>query len=204
MFVTRRLDVPFEKAYNKLGNEYYLRQDALDKKRVPNMSMNLMGGKFKEKDISFSSLNDTGSQSWIHPNKVFLDEYIGRYNIYKEYTVVYFTVSEIHNIPIPYLRPKDKNSDNLVKALANKPKIINEKYEFYGRGLVQHSPTNLNYWHIEYEIRDGENKIILENKSNWQSTFCEALISDLLVVNGVHKLDNPIVPISCKWYKNPR
>ena len=203
LFVTRRLDISFDKAFNKHGNELFMREDDLDKDDIPNMSMNLMGGKFKDKDVLYSPFGE-GSKNWIPGTKIYLDNFLDKYKVLANYTLIYFMVSEIHNITVPYSRPKDRDSEKLAKALANAtypPKSLADSFEFNGRALVLHAPTNLNYWHTEYVIMGNDDRVP-KNRSSWREELCKSLINNLLVVNGVNKLDIPITPIAPQWYKN--
>ena len=64
IFVLRRSDLCEEETFFRFINgDFLLNDDAIENRRVPNLSINLMGGLFKDEHSKFVPLNDAQS-SW--------------------------------------------------------------------------------------------------------------------------------------------
>src|ERR1700761_960813 len=136
LFVLRRSEKPLEDLFHLLGDIYILRSDALEDDDIPNMSMNLMGGKFEEKHAVYvPKMKTLGVEKWINKKRIYLDQFLNSYSVKRGITPIYFDVSKIHNIPVPYFRAKDSRATKLAEALLPLPNIVNNQYEFHSRGL---------------------------------------------------------------------
>ena len=154
-------------------------QDALQLKRVPNLSCSMMGCCFSIEDFHFLPQNK-GKLAWKGDRQIeeSLLEDKENYRYYAEITVVSWMLANIHLHPIPYKRSFGKKSeyDEFVKKandVAQKRKIdiylaewdelkakTNEKElpvaEVKGLARVNHAPTNLNYWHFTIDFYSAE------------------------------------------------
>jgi len=87
VFILRRSNASFSDTFNELG---YLRESALIPKEIPNLSLNLLGGKFKPKDACFRIINN-GQKKWMNNEPVFLCEYLKDFKKLDKIKLVIFT-----------------------------------------------------------------------------------------------------------------
>lgn len=154
-------------------------QEALQIKRIPNLSCSLMGCYFCIKDFHFLPKN-TGSQPWTEGYQVeeSLLESEENYTFSAEITVVGWTLANIHLHPIPYKRSFGKKSEYDDFAMKARDVAENRKIAVYlteweelkakaninklpevdvtGLSRVNHAPTNLNYWHYTIDFYSAE------------------------------------------------
>jgi len=136
-----------------------VREDALINglEDVPGLSLNVLGGFFKPKHISYIPTKKAGKE-WIKGEKYLWFKYI-KFVIYKFSSVpIYFFFEEIHNKPFPY----SKANDSKFKAFIAKHSVPNtvskNQANVYGACIIRHSPAKLNYWHVELELLDIESR----------------------------------------------
>lgn len=154
-------------------------QEALQIKRIPNLSCSLMGCCFCIENFHFLPQNK-GKQPWIDDYQVeeSLLENKENYDYYPEITVVGWLLANIHLHPIPYKRSFGKKSEYDVFAQKARGVAENRKIDMYlaewnelkakatdnelpaaevkGQARVNHAPTNLNYWHFTIDFYSAE------------------------------------------------
>ena len=173
LVVIRRSDKLKQDTFNKFGT---IREDVITRSDITGMSMSLLGGYFKIGHIRF---NPTGEavKIWNGYENVLYLKYLKSVHLLPVTTPIFFAVIKLHNIDLPYERNKDKDLLKIMNALKMNPTEVMGKLELHGKGYISHEPTRLNYWHVEFQIRDFENKLIEKAKSAWQK---EAANSALL------------------------
>lgn len=171
-------------------------QEALQVKRIPNLSCSLMGCYFCIDDFHFLPQNK-GKEPWIDDCQVEdgLLENKENYDYYAEITVVGWILANIHLHPIPYKRlfgKKDEyeNFAKKVRDVAENRRIdvyLSEwdelkarannnglsEVEVTGQARVNHAPTNLNYWHftIDFYSAEDDMKPQMNISSAWRNNM---------------------------------
>ena len=170
LVVVRRSDKPKEEIFNEID---LLREDVITKSDIPRMSMNLLGGAFKQEHIKFNPIGES-CRIWDGSEKVFFSNYRKSIRLLPVATPIFFEVANLHDKEFPYKRNKDPTSNKLMNALAYKPSETEGKFILYGKSYISHEPTLLNYWHVEFQIKDFEKKLIEKAKSAWQKEAAES------------------------------
>ncbi|HEU5292462.1 MAG TPA: hypothetical protein VFU05_17565, partial [Cyclobacteriaceae bacterium] len=142
-----------------------LREDAITIEAIPNLSLNILGSRFKTPFIKFRP-KGLASKPWegrsIHFfnfRKLFLIELNG--------APIYFRLKDLHGKTFPYQRIKDHGVKALIAKLKLQP-LSNGKFGFKGQTRISHTPNNLNYWHSELSVCDQEQKIIKDTSNLWK------------------------------------
>ena len=201
VYFLRSSDKPQDLTFNNLGDTFTLKEDNINYSEIPNLSVNLIGGRFKIRHAKFKlDINSEACKHWDGKSSVFLSEHLNNYSVSSTFCPVFIDPKYIHDLNIPYDRPQDKHVDNLLKALEIDIKPDNKKYHFKGRLKFVSVPTNLNYWHVELRIYDFNNEPINYRSSNWTKELCRQILSDVICVNAF-----PLVPsfvsIPNKYFK---
>lgn len=171
--IVRRSEKKQDEVFNKLGS---LLENVFSEKEIPNMSMNLLGGQFKSEHIQFNPTKEA-TKIWDGQELIFYSKYHSLVQKLTTTTPIFFDVENIHNITLPYQRSKDKSISKLIDALYPKPMEKEGIYELKGKSLVSHEPTLLNYWHVEFQIKDFEDKLIKDTKSAWRKNVIETALN---------------------------
>jgi len=199
VYVIRRSDAACADTFNDMGK---IREDALQPKEIPFMSLNLLGGYFKPEHTCFKIIGN-GSKKWINNEYVFISEHIDDYEVLKNYCIVYFDANLMHNQSIPYSQPTKSKELNLeiekFFAHISKPIIKDGEHQLEGFAKVVHDPTKLNYWHLEYNLCNFKGDPIKYTGSKSIEKYCKKVINDILCANSFDKLD-PIPPIPKQHY----
>lgn len=197
IYVLRRSSKDFLDSFNVVGDTVILREDVIDKSEIPNMSLNLAGGKFKDNDLKYiPKINTRATEKWNGSEKIYLSEYLNCYKIADKFCPIYFDVSKIHKKEIPYQQGKTKDLRKLLKEMGEDPIEINDKYQFSAIIEVSHEPINLNYWHVELKIKDFKKHEISSTKSAWVKELCEQTLKNILAVNAYHEIITKPIPSS--------
>lgn len=180
IFVVRRSQKTGADLFNKFGK---LREDALSETDLINMSMNLLGGAFKLEHLGFNPTKKA-TRNWDGKASIFYSKYHDLVQILPHTTPIFFNVLDIHGQNIPYQRSKDKDVNKLMAKLNIKPLETDGKYELYAKSVVNHEPTYLNYWHVEFQIRDVENNLVSNTKSSWKKNVAEMALKHIISVHA--------------------
>jgi len=193
-FLVRRSDKSVNETFNELN---ILREDAILVKDVPGMSLNLLGGEFKSEHIMYSP-KDNGSKRWKGERVYFFIDFKKSYVILSNPVHIYFPVKKLHGKTFPYYRGKDDHTKKIISALNLKPEQ-NGKYKFTGSSRITHDPTNLNYWHIELELKDDNGDRIKNASSAWITSAAQEALGHF--ITGSAKNTIPVIePIKTKFY----
>lgn len=170
--LTRRLDcegTPFHYiGGRKILNEGIINDDVLD------WSTNLLGGKFKIKDICWRQIGK-GITEWNNED-VNICDFDGCYELIKSTNYVFIPLYCLHNQIIPYRRKfgnkKDLEQYTIKTNVLDKDFIehwtTEDEIECRATITVEHKPTMLNYWHMTVEIapEDFKAPIPRDSKKN--------------------------------------
>lgn len=143
-----------------------LTDKALVEGTVTHLSVNLLGGFFKDEYYKFNPLAPIEGQKWNKlgnlPTEGVNYEYI------KDSEMIYFYVNDINGITFP-CNSEPANYEEYQKQLETinrniKKYNLPEQQEWFGEFhkpgekvkshfiiLVHHHPTNMNYWHIQFD-----------------------------------------------------
>jgi hypothetical protein len=78
LIISRRVKVDINQSlFNEIG---VLRDELIDPKDIPMMSLNLMGGKFQAKHLKFRTL-DKGNHKWDGKSRLFISDFLDCYEI---------------------------------------------------------------------------------------------------------------------------
>jgi hypothetical protein len=191
--IVRRSNKTEDKTFDEIG---YLREDALISKidQFPNLSMNILGGKFETKHIRYKAKIGIATERWNEKERVLLIDYKDKWETWSNAIPIYFLLNDIHNIEFPYLRnSKDEETKKLRKAFSFLEQ--GDKTRFFGKTFVEHEPIKLNYWHVELKLKDIRGDNIKKTDSAWKKMAAENALKDILLIKGRAKiLKNQIIP----------
>jgi hypothetical protein len=191
--IVRRSNKTEDKTFDEIG---YLREDALISKidQFPNLSMNILGGKFKTKHIKYKAKIGIATERWNEKERVLLIDYRDKWETWSNAIPIYFSLNDIHNIEFPYLRDSnDKETKKLKEIFSFLEQGI--KTRFIGKTFVEHEPIKLNYWHVELKLKDVRGDNIEKTDSAWKKTAAENALKDILLIKGrAEILKNEIIP----------
>lgn len=197
VYILRRSDKLKGETFNELG---YLREDIIFRKDVPNMSMNLMGTFFKEQYLRFvPEMGTKATENWDGKSKVYLSEFINKYKTITNCSAIYFEAADLHNIDIPYSKPHDKEAEKLFKTL--KHQIVDNIIIANSKTVLEHSPTYLNYWHIELSLLDFNSDPVKKIKNNFHKDSAGYFLLHVLSIKALPNLKSPLTPIKKSFYK---
>lgn len=197
VFIVRRSDIPIEDTFTLAGT---LREDAIKPEDLPLMSMNLLGGLF-EPDYSKFVPDKNGRSKW-GKQAVSLLNYT--FETKNTYCLIYIEANLIDEVKIKYFHPYKSNSE-LVKQIKEHfgedqlPKTEDGKYIVMGNTEVKHDPTNLNYWHVEYNVQQFNNKPIKNSGQKFLIEYCKDIIKDAICGAATHEIGE-LIKISDEFY----
>jgi hypothetical protein len=206
LFILRRSNKSFSETFIQVGEISILREDAIDYKEVPNMSVNLMGGKFVPDFLRFIP-KDEGIKEWDGRERIFLYEYLKSYSVLpSEPCAIYFDASKIHNCSIPYNRKKDKQVDKFYRLKEFTPPFEEGKYKLTAELRVAHVPTNMNYWHVELKLHPIQklDESVSDVSPAWLKELSSQANRDVLCASGFEKIPVELTPIPKPAYKKSK
>lgn len=208
IYVLRRSNKNMEETYNNLGAIYTLREDAIDPIEVPNMSLNLMCGKFLEDHLRFIPEGKSdATKNWDGVSEIYLSDFLNSYKIIDDYCPIYFDVRGISDQFFLYDKDKSpeltREMENFYTATLKKKYIGKPKEGFIGDLFFVHVPTNLNYWHSELKLQDYRKDLIDRKKAKWIERLADDVIRNILCVNGYKNMPATLSPIPTGYYTKP-
>lgn len=195
-FIGRRIEgAKCESIDDSLGEDAMcLKVRALPSSEIPNLSTSLLGARHEVDDFHFCQ-KGKGSKDW-DGKVVSIDQYQPDTDfiiIESEMIVAVWPAIELHKRPVPYkkvyTKKKEYNEEisNIKKSLPYQ-EIYFEEYEklkkdekgnpfceFEGMVILNHCPTNLNYWHFTIDLYPAEasGSAIKNAKSAWRAMMCD-------------------------------
>lgn len=202
VFFLRRSDESHINTFTQLGDTYILRDDFFGNNEIPNLSINLLGGRYKTKHAKYKlDIHSEAALSWDGESAVFLSDHLNNYSIVKEFSTIYIDSTNIHDVTIPYGVPENPHYRKLLSAFGKDSQVKNGRYHVEGKIKFVPAPTNLNYWHCELKIFDFGNEVIEYKSVNWVKELCGQIIKDVIIVNSYSSISS-LTPIKSKIYKN--
>lgn len=204
IYILRRSNLSQEDTFQSVFGQIVLNDDAIDDIRIANLSVNLLGGKFKNKHCKYLAKGQ-GASSW-QGEEVYLSDYINDCNVENNKGLIFIKASLLHNIEFPYNLPSDPNLHKEVakfqntvgesRVLLNTPK---QPIKVIGKSFFVHSPINLNYWHLELKVENYANVILENPKKNSDKRFLEQLFTNIIKLNSQPSL-NSIEKVNKTYY----
>lgn len=175
----------------------------LNIKEVPGLSLVLLGGKFKSEHIKFRGYGIAMS-NWPLKQDVTYQE-VSQYieELPNDQCVpIYFSLKQVHNSTVPYIRPVDKN---FKKKIPKEFMIKEGPNELKAAVTIVHKPTLCNYWHIEFYIKDLLSKeeikkdkistsdLESEDAKSWKygTQIAFAILENIIATNGKEECSKP-------------
>ncbi|MBE2278946.1 MAG: hypothetical protein IAE91_01020, partial [Ignavibacteriaceae bacterium] len=125
------------------------------------LSMNLLGGKFKEEHIKYRVISKESSPGAIKFKTI-------------NHPVIFFNFNDIHELEIPY----KKKFQEIPKELRVKLSLLNrDDITLHSKTEVKHKPEYFNYWHTTLTLLLSKENKRLENT---KPAFAKQIALDLL------------------------
>lgn len=199
LVVLRRSSKSKEDSFNSVG---VLRNDIINERDIAGLSMNLMGSFFKEQYIKFAPTNNTKAvEKWPGLTKVHLSDFLTLYKTLPVVSPIYYSVSDLHNISIPYIKPNTKDIKDLLNNMNAKFEISGSNLVASGKILVTHEPTYLNYWHVELHLINLNSDPVERVKNNTHKVLANYIFEHILSVKGSYSYSKPVTAINSSFYK---
>jgi len=184
-----------KKKENEIFNDCgILRDDVIIDKDIPGLSMNLLGSKYKINYIKYvPKIKTKATEEWNGIEAVYISEFFKCYSVLDEYSAIFFNVSDLHNVNIPYNKKKDDSVIQILRKLSLKYEISeNGQIKSEGKALVEHVPIYLNYWHLELKLLDFNGNQISKASNQFNKHIVSFMLLQYLKVKAV---SNPRIVI---------
>jgi hypothetical protein len=195
VYIVRRSDLPLNESFNSAKK---LKAAAIPLKRIPDLSTNLLGAFFKAKHIKYF-VYKPGADAW-NGLKVRIKNFNNSYKKAEDSEPIFIEAKELQNIPIPFKAVNNSTNRNRAGNLPFEPNEQNE-IQLSGKTQLVHSPTNLNYWHIELKVIDFNNSAIKNSSNKFNESACD-FIHDIISECAIMTLPNELYHIDRSYYKN--
>lgn len=197
--MARRSENSSDKNFNDNGIDITLREDALEPRKIPQLSLNVLGGLFLPKHTKFKvKMNTIGDEKWTG-RPVYLVDCRNHYTELENGSTIYFNANALHGALVDYERPKDKNSEKIYEDFHS---VVNGKYKLKAQITIAHEPTNMNYWHSELKVWLDGKELLPGESAKWMKGVGQQIISDLICMNAYPELPKNH-PINPKYFYKP-
>ena len=181
--VSRRMKGTVEDNINVFAGQRRLRIEALG--RIPNLSLNLLGGAFVEKKHTKFRQIDEATREW-NGEAVLMKDYIGKFEELDNCSSVAFRGRDLHRVEVPYKKTIaiKAEKDKLQRLGINLDRFIeNNEASLQGIIKLEHKPTMLNYWHMVLEIfPQAVGEPIKRVDAAWQRNMVNFVTQEILTV----------------------
>lgn len=195
IYVLRRSEVPQSETFHFFNDgSFLLNEDALDLKRIPNLSLNIMGARFETKHSKFIAIN-AGADKWTGGH-VHLSKFLKNYKIDDTKGTIFINANELHDKTLPYNLSSNVQLHKEIekfKALFGTNIVSNippNDIELLGKIQFVHDPVILNYWHVVLEIKNYKETTLEKAKNAPDKKFVEVIFNDWIKVNSYPQLPN--------------
>lgn len=182
--VMRRCEDPKPFAVSATGKHEVLKASVFASINLLQMSVNLIGGKYKRKHLKYNPKGSYVSDDWDGKTLQDIPVPTDLYEKLKSCGVIFYRISEINKFTFPYIkvikaedyqnfksraeeiqRKQDLKIDTeIVGALGNPP---GNGTTVRARIMANHHPNILNYWHCQFDTYkpDSEDAVSYNEKS---------------------------------------
>lgn len=200
----RRSQKSLEESFNVLGETITLKEDSISYQEIPELSLNLLGGKYKEDHLRFRVFpKSPGCAKWDGKLRIVLLNYKESYEEISVPCEIYFDGNAIHDHEVPYNRQHSKELEKLAKSLPEVISMENGVYKMHGKIGFEAVPINLNYWHVETRIFDIEGRRLKYTGATYIKDICQQALSDVICYHSKPSVSEiPRISFIDYW-KNP-
>lgn len=194
LYVVRRSDLPLNQSFNTAKK---LKASAIPLKRIPDLSMNLLGCFFKARHVKYF-VYKPGSDPW-DGSKIRIRNFRNAYKVANDAEPIFIQAKNISDIPIPFKAVNNSTNRGRVGNLPFEPNKDNE-IQLFGTTRIEHSPTNLNYWHVELKVIDFNDSPIKNAANKFNESACD-FIHDIISECAVMTLPVNLYKIKKRDYR---
>lgn len=134
----------------------YLFQEMATKnrERINELSVNLMGGMFKEEHLAFriNPYNQVADE-WVEGTKCSIEKFEDRIKSVENYTPFYFYCNDIHDREIQSPPSNEEVKTEIQNILDEGPRN-RQSSDTLHKTYLRHKPTIFNYWHVQIHFVD--------------------------------------------------
>lgn len=173
-------------------------------KELFNNSMNLLGGRFKKNHVRYLQKGIAQECYKIGSPPIPLKQLLPHISTTDIKINIFFRLKNIYNAKFPYQVPeipaRSKKDFEKIKIPTHLAVEVNEESEYYakfiGKSVVKHSPTNSNYWHIEFDLlpvaESTEIELNEEERSKaWGKAIVNTALQQILRKHGKRDCGQP-------------
>lgn len=181
--VSRRIEGSVDDNIDLFAGQRRLRIEALGS--IPNMSLNLLGGRFIEKKhTKFRQLNEAAND-W-DGKEVLIEDYDGKYEALNNCAAVSFRGKNLHRIAVPYKKKiTDKGEMEKLRRLGIDLDRFSDNNDVNLQGVIklEHKPTMLNYWHLVMDIFPSASEVPIKRAdATWKKNIVSFVTQEILTV----------------------
>lgn len=181
-FLSRRISGSIEENVCVFAGRRRLRVEALG--RIPDMSLNLLGGKFIEKRHNKYRQFNQAAKEW-GGERVYLKDFIGQYEEIDNCSSVAYRGRDLHRVAVPYKKAVNKKEKEKLKCRGINLDRFADSDEVCLQGIIklEHKPTMLNYWHMVMDLFPQDEEIpIKRDDAAWKKNMVCFVIQEILTV----------------------
>lgn len=173
-------------------------------KEIFNNSMNLLGGRFKKRHVRFLQKGIAQDCYIIGSSPIPLKQLLPFISTTNIKINILFKLNKIYNAEFPYQVPetpaKSKKEFDRIKIPIHLAVEVNGEpahyAKFNGRSVIKHSPTNANYWHVEFDLlpvaESPEHQLTEDDKSKaWGKAIVNTAFQQILRKHGKRNCGRP-------------
>lgn len=181
--VMRRCEDPKPFAVSATGKHEVLKSSIFGNTNLLQMSVNLIGGKYKRKHLRYNPKGNYVRGDWDGDTLQEIPVPKSLYDKKKTYGVIYYRISEVNKFTFPYtkvIKAEDyknyksraeeiqrkhdlKVDSEIVGALGNPP---NNGTVVRARIMANHHPNIMNYWHCQFDTYKPDSEEIVQYGEN--------------------------------------
>lgn len=199
LVVQRRSDVPDDLAFED-GEPDISKITSLAFRNIAEMSVNIMGGKFKKEDAYWMQKGEA-HKSWNGTEEINPTLFEALCEPSDQVTLFYFRAKSLHGLRFPHPRRLNKEGERKLYKIVNQvcDELMSDNTKIViveGRLKFTHVPTKMNYWHGQIELstimaNEIESKFPSKRYDDIRRGFVEALKNRANL-----EIDIPIIPPS--------
>lgn len=201
--VSRRIKGSIEENTCVFAGQRRLRVEALGS--IPNMSLNLLGGKFIEKRHNRFRQVGEAAEEW-HGERILMKSFIGKFEVVDNCSAVAFRGKDLHRVAVPYKKAATRAEKDKLKSRGIDLDRFVDGSVINHEGLIklEHKPTMLNYWHMVLDLFPQEAELpIKRDDAAWKKNMIGFVVQEILTVK--YEIDPDPVPtihkgVYCKQF----
>lgn len=178
ILLVRRSNQSYADTYDEDG---FLKEQAISPIEMPNMSLNLLGAKFKIKHIDYIQKKHA-ADPW-DGKRVEMSEIIKDIENKENSIPIFIRYSDISNKSFPYQRPKEQLSQSQILLLESLGYNLSQTsalglIPLKGITKIAHTPTKSNYWHVELKMMQSDGSTITRKNASsaWGGKAAQSLL----------------------------